>query len=280
MESTAANGDLQKKGQTEQFSYEFCSNGTRYCLTVPVRGLLGSSRARELASRLVRAHNLPCYLEEELCSQLEEFARDSALRRWDLEGDKAVKLAGDSVAEEGSKVAKRIENLAEQYTNNCAEFSVATVTHDEGPSFSDMYHSLIHSPALGTLLQLEHTYALAMDNSLQAWRNARENMVKRHEKELRDKMAAVSSSQATEAELGAVMRDHDSDRTVLEVQWRGELATLRETQRRTYHQWIEGAYKEMTSSGSAKSSQFVQSKRLQLFPFHNSKLGGIIVFKV
>jgi hypothetical protein len=62
-------------------------------------------------------------------------------------------------------------------------------------------------------------------------------------------MAAVSSSQATEAELGAVMRDHDSDRTVLEVQWRGELATLRETQRRTYHQWIEGAYKEMTSSG-------------------------------
>jgi hypothetical protein len=112
-----------------------------------------------------------------------------------------------------------------------------------------MYHSLIHSPALGTLLQLEHTYALAMDNSLQAWRNARENMVKRHEKELRDKMAAVSSSQATEAELGAVMRDHDSDRTVLEVQWRGELATLRETQRRTYHQWIEGAYKEMTSSG-------------------------------
>ena len=76
-------------------------------------------------------------------------------------------------------MAKRIQNLAEQYTNNCAEFSVATVTHDEGPSFSDMYHSLIHSPALGTLLQLEHTYALAMDNSLQAWRNARENMAKR-----------------------------------------------------------------------------------------------------
>ena len=62
-------------------------------------------------------------------------------------------------------------------------------------------------------------------------------------------MAAVSSLQATEAELGAVMRDHDRDRTVLEVQWRGELATLRETQRRTYHQWIEGAYMEMTSSG-------------------------------
>ena len=188
------NNELKREG--EQFSYEFCSNGTRYSLTVPVPGVLGSSRARELASRLVRAHNLPCYLEEELTSQLEEFARDSASRRWDTEGDKAIKLAGNSVTEEvssvillplrngyvitqGSKVAKRIQDLAEQYTNNCSEFSVATVTHDEGPTFSDMYHSLIHSPALDTLLQLEHTYALAMENSLQAWKNARENMAKR-----------------------------------------------------------------------------------------------------
>ena len=76
-------------------------------------------------------------------------------------------------------MAKRIANLVDQYTNSCAEFSVATVTHREGPTFSDMYHSLIHSPALDTLLQLEHTYALAMDNSLQAWKNARDNMAKR-----------------------------------------------------------------------------------------------------
>ena len=77
-------------------------------------------------------------------------------------------------------MVKRIDGLVEQYTNNCSEFSVATVTHDDGPTFSDMYHSLIHSPALDTLLQLEHTYALAMDNSLQAWKNARDNMTKRY----------------------------------------------------------------------------------------------------
>ena len=28
--------------------------------------------------------------------------------------------------------------------------------------FSEVYHALIHSPALETLLNLEHTYALAM----------------------------------------------------------------------------------------------------------------------
>ena len=62
-------------------------------------------------------------------------------------------------------------------------------------------------------------------------------------------MAAVSSSRASEEDLAGLMREHERDRTVLEVQWKGELAHIRETQRKTYHQWIDGAYKEMTSSG-------------------------------
>ena len=96
-----------KRGAVEKevakFCYQFSSNGTRYHLRVPVRGSLNGVRARELASRLVRAHNLPCYLEDELCSQLEEFARDAVLRQSDEEGDKLVKLAGDSVAVEVSE---------------------------------------------------------------------------------------------------------------------------------------------------------------------------------
>lgn len=85
-----------KKDQRATFTYQFSSNGARHTLRVPVRGLLGGVRARELASRVVTAHNLPCYLEDELCSQLEEFARDTALREWDCEGDELVKLAGSS----------------------------------------------------------------------------------------------------------------------------------------------------------------------------------------
>ena len=105
MEAESAPG---KKGAVEKeiakFSYQFSSNGTRYHLRVPVRGPLNAVRARELASRLVRAHNLPCYLEDELCSQLEEVTRDAALRQCDEEGDKLVKLAGDSVAVEVSEL--------------------------------------------------------------------------------------------------------------------------------------------------------------------------------
>ena len=86
--------------QDTEFTYQFSSNGTRYKLCVPVQEPLSGVRARELASRVVRAHNVPCYLEDELCSKLEEFSRDVALRLWSCEGDEAVKLAGDSVAKE------------------------------------------------------------------------------------------------------------------------------------------------------------------------------------
>jgi hypothetical protein len=35
---------------------------------------------------------------------------------------------------------------------------------DPSESFAKVYHTLIHSPALETLLNLEHTYALSMEN--------------------------------------------------------------------------------------------------------------------
>lgn len=102
--------------EVAKFTYQFSSNGTRYHLCVPVRRPLGGERARELASRVVTAHNLPCYLEEELGSQLEVFARDSALRQWDLEGDKTLELAGDSVMKEAS--TKVIEGITSCLRHN------------------------------------------------------------------------------------------------------------------------------------------------------------------
>ena len=62
-------------------------------------------------------------------------------------------------------------------------------------------------------------------------------------------MGLVSSSKATEDDLAVMVREHERDRTVLEVQWGGELRKLRETQRNSYQQWIDGAYKELTSPG-------------------------------
>ena len=42
----------------------------------------------------------------------------------------------------------------------------------EESAFAEMYHSLIHSPAFETLLQLENTYAFAVQDLLEQRENA------------------------------------------------------------------------------------------------------------
>ena len=93
-----------------------------------------------------------------------------------------------------SEATQRVDEWAEEFTEHCSLFSVATETPDPASSFSEIYHTLIHSPALETLLQLEHTYALAMENSLQAWKNARDMLEKRCRPPLSPKTSCIPHS--------------------------------------------------------------------------------------
>ena len=92
--------EVEGDGKCE-FLYQFSCNARSYKLRVPVPAPFkfggGIGSPAELTCRLIHAHNLPCYLEQDLCSQLEAFSCQSALRTWDEEGDKAI--AGVSVME-------------------------------------------------------------------------------------------------------------------------------------------------------------------------------------
>ena len=55
------------------------------------------------------------------------------------------------------------ESWANAFTQEHANYSSASDKSEE-TAFSEMYHCLIHSAALETLLQLESTYAIAMDD--------------------------------------------------------------------------------------------------------------------
>ena len=79
---------------TKDFTFTFRSNGAGYRLRVPVQ-LPYKGNTRELVLRVIRAHNLPCYLEDELCGQLERFIRDAALEMWDTEAEE--RMFGGSV---------------------------------------------------------------------------------------------------------------------------------------------------------------------------------------
>lgn len=75
-----------------RFHFQFSSGGTSYELSVPLR-LPFRGEARELAVRLIRCHNLPCYLEEELAGQLWEFIREQTLAASDACAEEALDRA-------------------------------------------------------------------------------------------------------------------------------------------------------------------------------------------
>lgn len=82
-----------------QFVYRYRSNGTECKLRVPLRRLpLSRTACSELAVRLVAAHRLPCYLEEELGAELERAARRAHTEAADSAAEE--KMYGGSVFEE------------------------------------------------------------------------------------------------------------------------------------------------------------------------------------
>ena len=88
---------VQNEKQSCDFLYKFRSKGATYQLKVPLE-LPYIGNPRELAVRLVNTHKLPCYLEDDLCGQLKQFALEETVKLLDQVAEE--NLYGGSVLEE------------------------------------------------------------------------------------------------------------------------------------------------------------------------------------
>lgn len=80
---------VQKENHYCDFVYKFRSRGNAQKLKVPLE-LPYVGNSRELAVRLVNAHKLPCYLEDDLYSQLQQFEKDETLKLLDAQADEKL----------------------------------------------------------------------------------------------------------------------------------------------------------------------------------------------
>ncbi len=84
--------------------------------------------------------------------------------------------------QQGSETDQIISKWTKSFTETHSEFFSAPPkekTLPDASNFSEIYHKLIHSPALETLLQLENTYAMAVDDVYRAWENAKDLIQKK-----------------------------------------------------------------------------------------------------
>ena len=113
----------------------------------------------------------------ELTKTLDEFNKSSCRELQDKMGGAAL----EQMRQSSQCAADYISSWSDTFTQEHANYSSATDKSEESV-FSEMYHSLIHSAALETLLQLENTYAIAMDDVVSKKANAIKAMEEKYDR--------------------------------------------------------------------------------------------------
>lgn len=233
--------------QKRDFVFDFKDSGKLQRLTVPIPIPLKVD-AKEFVQRLITFHNLPCYLEPELTKTLDEFNKSSCRELQDKMGVAAL----EQMKQSSQCAADYISSWSNSFTQEHTSYSSASDKSEESV-FSEMYHSLIHSAALETLLQLENTYAIAMDDVVLKKESAIKAMEEKHQREMEDSINNLGIV-TSDKDVNDLAARHCEDAQMLETYWSSELSQLQEMQKREYREWVTKVHEDMVRVSSDPSS--------------------------
>lgn len=156
------------------FTFAFREEGREKSLAVPIN-LPFTGQQIDFIERLVLAHDLPAYVHSDLQHELTSFIKTETQQWRDAKADESLRSFLSRKPTVG-------ENVESQWTGKyCAEHAECSgsVEQSEEAAFAQVYYSLIHSPALETLLQLEHSYAANVEQEILEMERARKKMQER-----------------------------------------------------------------------------------------------------
>lgn len=155
----------------ENFIYQYTFWGRTTVVNETIRCTCPRD-AREVALWIMKKHDIPEYVEDDLVEKLRDFIEVTVTQNFaSQETQQLEKYLNNSSGD-------TVNEWAKLYRDEHAEFAQCMEMSDE-KTFSQIYHTLIHSPALETLFQLEHSYAFAVSELLKAKKNAAEVLEKR-----------------------------------------------------------------------------------------------------
>lgn len=228
------------------FHYQFRSKDLTSTLTVPVT-IPNPQPASDLMGRLVNAHNLPCYVEEDLKNKLEKFMTEETNKLFDENSQKALQRLKNGDINIDDVVTKWHNAFSEEVKRYAKPESVT-----EQQVFSEVYHSLIHSPALDTLLNLEHTYALTIEDLIQQRDKDLEYLDDRQREEMEDAMKNAGTKY-TDAQVNQLAQRHIDNSQLISGKWSSELSNLRDTQKREFREWVLKVHEDTQSPSKSTS---------------------------
>ncbi|XP_064617462.1 protein C12orf4 homolog [Liolophura sinensis] len=228
----------------KDFVFKFSSKGLDSKLTIPVMIPLRQP-VSDLVGRLIKAHNLPCYVEDELTQSLADFVSKETSRLHDKNAMDVI----NKVKTGEVNVDQLVEKWTKTFSEEVKDFAEPEeVTNEQ--VFSDVYHTLIHSPALETLLNLEHTYALSMEDLIEQRDKDLQHLEERQSVEMEEAVQSVGSTY-TDDQINQLAQRHFDNTQLISSKWASELSNLQELQKREYREWVMKVHEDTQANTTA-----------------------------
>ncbi|GBM63688.1 Protein C12orf4 [Araneus ventricosus] len=226
---------------TKEFEFKYGSGEKEksVVLQVPIPLSIGIP---ELGARLLSQNKIPFYVKEDLYKNLGTFAQQETTKYYDELDCQAIQKLKNAGEEE-------IDELVQRWTKAFKEehMKFAKVEEpSENITFPEMYHKLIHSPALETLLNLEHSYALAVGELVQQRDRALQQMQQRQSDEMERAIPKVGIS-LTDQDINNMATRHFTETQSITDFWEHKINSLKETQKREFREWVVKVHEDYQS---------------------------------
>lgn len=192
---------------------------------------------KEIVFRVMQEDKLPCYVEDDLTKSLGDFVS----RETELFYDDAATEAIEKFRKEGD-----VTTLAERWARAYREEHLCYATPEEetpDSKFPTMYHTLIHSPALDTMLNLEHSYALAVGDMVRERDQTLSHLQKRQTQEMERCVQQVGLG-LTDRDINDIAARHFEETQRVSDQWDSRIDSLKQTQKKEFHEWVRTVYED------------------------------------
>jgi len=203
-------------------------------LHVPVSIPCSSLHVGELAERLIAHHSIPPFEEVYLKTKLKAFVELETNKVKDAQSESYLVAMKEGKAKRS--VVKVVDAWTKAYTMGWRQYA-----KPEEPSdtllFSEVYGALIHSAAMESLLHIEHSYALTMEDLVKRRDEDLEILEVKQEEEM---VVAVKGLGTTfdDSGINDLATRHFEHAQILESKWASEISLARDAQRREYRSWV------------------------------------------
>lgn len=226
-----------------EFAFNFNLRGIQNRLKVNINIPL-KRKVRELVYRLIASHSIPCYLHDELYNTLNSFV----IQRTKEFQAKMDERLSETLNIQGAK-ERLIKEWSSAYTHNEKEHQTSFASVDN--AWADVYHALIHSPALDALLRLEHSYSVAMNDMVQQRDDALKELRDKQVVEMEELVSYVGTMKTDEDVNNLAAKQLDESQ-MQEIYWSSALSELQETQKREYREWVFTVHEKTIADDSCK----------------------------